>query len=210
MTKIITIFRNIKETETPFHVGIDKVLTRIKEGKSKDLVKSIRKETDKKVRNEIKKQLPAVCFSGKFTNRKDSSILEHSGFLCLDFDGYDKKRMMLEEKEKMTRDKYTYSVFVSPSGNGLKVIVKIPSDIDNHINYFLALENHYNSKYFDKTCKNIGRVCYESYDPLIYINENSSLWDKVAEVDYKEFNSSDAPTIPITDENKIVEILVKW
>jgi len=210
MTQIITIFRNIKETDTPFHVSIDKILTRIKDGKSKELVKSIRKEADKKNRNEIKKQLPAVCFSGKFTNRKDSSILEHSGFICLDFDGYEKKKLMLEEKEKLTRDKHTYSVFVSPSGNGLKVIVKIPADTENHVNYFLALEKHYDSKYFDKTCKNIGRVCYESYDPLIYVNENSSLWDKIAEMEYKEFTSSDSPTIPITDENKIVEILVKW
>jgi len=43
MTKNTTIFRNIKETDTPFYVNIDKILDRIKEGKSKDLVKSIRK-----------------------------------------------------------------------------------------------------------------------------------------------------------------------
>tara|TARA_R110000803_G_scaffold115465_1_gene183971 strand:+ start:347 stop:2758 length:2412 start_codon:yes stop_codon:yes gene_type:complete len=210
MTKNITIFKNIKETETPFHVSIQKILQRIKEGKSKELVKGIRKESDKKTRNEIKKNLPAICFSGTFTNRKDSSLIEHSGFICLDFDGYEKKKIMLEEKERLTKDKFTFSVFISPSGNGLKVIVKIPSDAENHINYFIALEGYYNSKYFDKTCKNISRVCYESYDPLIFINENSSQWEEVAEFEYKEFSSSDTPTIPITDENKIVEILVKW
>jgi len=210
MTKNITIFKNIKETDTPFYVSIHKILNRIKDGKSKELVRSIRLETDKKNRNEQKKNLPAICFSGTFTNRKDSSILVHSGFICLDFDGYEKKKLMLEQKEKLTKDKFTFSVFVSPSGNGLKVIVKIPSDLENHLNYFNALENYYESKYFDKTCKNVSRVCYESYDPLIYINENSSLWDKVAELEYKEFSSTDAPTIPITDENKIVEILVKW
>ena len=210
MTKNITIFKNIRETETPFHVSIQKILQRIKEGKSKELVKGIRKESDKKTRNEIKKNLPAICFSGTFTNRKDSSLIEHSGFICLDFDGYEKKKIMLEEKERLTKDKFTFSVFISPSGNGLKVIVKIPGDAENHINYFIALEGYYNSKYFDKTCKNISRVCYESYDPLIFINENSSQWEEVAEFEYKEFSSSDTPTIPITDENKIVEILVKW
>jgi hypothetical protein len=68
MTQNITIFRNIKETDTPFYVSIDKILTRIKDGKTKELVKSIRQETDKKKRNELKKDLPAICFSGTFTN----------------------------------------------------------------------------------------------------------------------------------------------
>jgi len=110
MTKNITIFRNIKETDTPFYVNVDKILDRIKEGKSKDLVKSIRLESDKRKRQELKKSLPAICFSGKFTNRKDTSIINHSGFICLDFDGYEKRKEMLEAKQKLSKDKYTYSV----------------------------------------------------------------------------------------------------
>lgn len=39
----ITIFRNIKDTLTPFFRDIDVVLNRIKEGNSKELVKRIRK-----------------------------------------------------------------------------------------------------------------------------------------------------------------------
>jgi hypothetical protein len=60
-------------------------------------------------------------------------------------------------------------------------------------------------------CKNLSRVCYESYDPLIYTNENSKLWDTISEKEYNEVDSyQDPPTIPITDENKVVDILVKW
>ena len=210
MTSKITIFRNIKETQTPFYIGIDKTLARIKDGKSKELVKSIRLETDKKERNELKKNLPAVCFSGTFNKRSDDSLIEHSGFICLDFDGYEKKKLMLEEKENFTKDKFIYSVFISPSGNGLKVIVKIPASEESHVNYFLALENYFDSPYFDKTCKNLSRVCYESYDPMIYINEDSALWEKKSELEYKEYSVNDSPTIPITDEEKIVDILVKW
>jgi len=55
MTKNITIFRNIKETDTPFYVSIENILTRIKDGKTKELVKSIRRHTDKANRNELKK-----------------------------------------------------------------------------------------------------------------------------------------------------------
>jgi len=207
----ITIFRNIKETDTPFHRPVKEILDRIKDGASKELVKKIRLEQRKAERNELKKELPAVCFSGIFNKRNDSSIQQHSGLVCLDFDGYEKKKDMLQDKEQMTRSNFVFSVFISPSGRGLKVLVKIPQDADNHVNYFNALKNHFNNPHFDETCKNLSRVCYESYDALIYVNENSSIWDKIDERTYEEKSTyRDAPTIKITDENKIVDILVKW
>ena len=159
MSEIVTIFRNIRETETPFHRSVKCVLDRIKDGSSKDLVSRIRKETDKANRNELKKELPAVCFSGHFNKRSDAAIQEHSGFICLDFDGYASKKDMKDERTRLAKDRYVYSVFTSPSGNGLKALVRIPQDIDNHISYFNALEKHFNSEHFDKTCKNVSRVC---------------------------------------------------
>jgi hypothetical protein len=47
MTSNITIFKNIKETQTPFYRNITDILERIKVGASKDLVKEIRSEKDK-------------------------------------------------------------------------------------------------------------------------------------------------------------------
>ena len=211
MTHKVTIFKNIKETSTPFYREVQVVLERIKEGASKAIVKKIRLEKNKSERNEIKKSLPAICFSGEFTKRNDNSLNLHSGLICLDFDGYKKQKDLLSDKESLTKSKYVYSVFISPSGNGLKVLVKIPEDADNHINYFNSLEKHFNSPYFDKTCKNLSRVCYESYDPLIFVNTNSSVWDIIEDVEYTEVLAHrDPPTIPITDENKIVDILIKW
>ena len=211
MSNKVTIFKNIKETQTPFHIPVGVVLDRIKNGKSKELVKKIRYEKDKNKRASLKQQLAAICFSGTFNKRNDKSILEHSGLICLDFDDYKKKSTMNEHKSKIAKDKYVYSVFVSPSGNGLKVLVKIPEDIDNHTRYFNSLEEYFDSPYFDTTSKNISRVCYESWDALIYINEDSEVYDKVKEEDYVKVDiTSNIATLPITDENKIVEILVKW
>lgn len=211
MTSQVTIFQNIRDTAAPFFRDVSVILERIKEGATKELVKKIRLEKSKGERNELKKQLPAICFSGKFNKRSDNSIIEHSGLICLDFDGYTKQKELLSDKENLCKNKYVYSVFISPSGNGLKVLVKIPADVDNHVNYFNSLEKHFNSSYFDKTSKNLSRVCYESYDPLIYVNENSSVWDTIEETEYAEVSKHrDAPTIPITDENKIVDILIRW
>ena len=208
---IITIFQTIKDTSAPFHKDVISVLARVKNGSSKDLVKRIRSEASKSDRNELKKLLPAICFSGTFNKRNDSAIIEHSGLICLDFDGYNSKKALMEGKETLSKDKFVFSVFVSPSDNGLKVLVKIPADVDNHQNYFNSLEKYFNSPYFDSTSKNISRVCYESHDPKIYINEKSSLWDKIEEPEHREVQRNiDAKTITITDENKIVEILIKW
>jgi hypothetical protein len=189
------------------------ILERIKDGagSTKDLVKKIRLEKNKPDRQELKKQLPAICFSGTFNKRTDASLLEHSGLICLDFDGYLKQKELLQDKESLSKNKYVFSVFISPSGNGLKVLVKIPADAESHTLYFNSLEKYFNSPYFDKTSKNLSRVCYESYDPLLFVNENSSVWDIIEEPEYNEISRTrDKATIPITDENKIVEILVKW
>ena len=208
---MITIFKNIKETSTPFFKNIDTILTRIKEGKSRELVELIRKEKDKAQRNVLKQQLPAICFSGTFNKRLDTAIIEHSGFICLDFDGYPSIKEMKTEKEILSTDKHVYSVFISPSGDGLKVIIKIPKDIQEHKNYFNALEHHFNSEYFDTTSKNISRVCYESYDKDIYVNKDSIVWDVIAEHQYVEMDKvTSKPSIPITNENKIIDILMKW
>jgi len=212
MTYTITIFQNIKETTTPYHVDVSVSLDRIKTtGASKELVQRIRKEKNKTKRNELKKMLPAICFSGTFNKRLDTSLTDHSGLICLDFDGYPKVKTMLEDKANIANNPYVFAVFISPSGNGLKVLVKVPRDKDNHVNYFQSLQKHFNSEYFDTTSKNISRVCYESYDPLLYSNPDSKIWDEILEVEYKEVKKHVDPlTIPITDENKIVEILVRW
>ena len=207
----VTIFKDIKDTSQPFYRDVSVVLKRIEEGSSKELVKEIRKTKDKEGRNELKKQLPAICFSGQFTKRNDNSLIEHSGLICLDFDGYKTNKELLQEKERLSKNKYIYAVFVSPSGKGLKALVKIPKDIENHKNYFNSLKKFLNSAYFDTTSKNVSRVCYESYDPLIHVFLNSSIWDKIEEPEYVEkVKYKDKPTIPLTDENKIVEILIKW
>lgn len=210
--KNTTIFKNIHDTQTAYYISTLKALSRIKDGASKDLVKKIRnRNVTKEERQELKKLLPAICFSGLFNKRKDDSLQEHSGFICLDFDDYDKKKDLIADKDKLSKDRYVYSVFESPSGKGLKALVRIPPVAEKHVQYFNAIEKYFSNPHFDKTSKNVGRVCYESYDPNLYLNEESEMWTKVEEPEYVEVVSHrDPPTIPINDENKIVEILIKW
>ena len=211
MKREVTIFKDILETDTPFHRDVMFILDRIKEGKNSELVKKIRTEKNKSARNELKKKLPSICFSGVFNKRMDSALVEHSGLICLDFDGYEKKKELAEDRLKFEKNKFVFSVFVSPSGKGLKVLVKIPQDPENHKKYFNALKKHFGSSYFDSTSKNISRVCYESFDKQLYVNEKSELWERLEEEEYQEKHLAQGqPLLKITNESKIVEILLKW
>lgn len=201
---MITIFKNIKEVNTPFYRTIDFVLKRIKEGNSKELINKIRSGN-----LDLKGNLPSICFCGKFTKRSDTAIIEHSGLVCLDFDKYESDDILLKDKEKIILDEYTYSCFISPSGNGLKVLVKIPKDVINHKKYFSALKNYYNNSHFDDTSSNLSRACFESYDENIYVNENSKLWETKVESEQFEY-SVKPPTVKLTNENEIIKRLYKW
>jgi len=205
----VTIFKNISSTQAPFFRDVFHVLDRIKTGKSKEIVEKVREQKDKESRNVIKKLLPAICFCGTFTSRSDSAIIEHSGLICLDFDKYKDLKELKEYRTSITKDPYTFACFISPSGDGLKVLVKIPKDIKNHKGYFDALEKYYKSDNFDVTCKNISRVCYESYDKEIFINKDSKEWTEKIDHEYFDYREK-SPTIKLDNESEIIKRLYVW
>ncbi len=177
----VTIFKNIKETSTPFIRDVDFILNRIKNGNSIDLINQIRKETNTDLRNKLKNNLPSICFSGIFKNRATNGLLEHSGLICLDFDKYSNESDLNDFYEHLKNDPFTFSCFISPSGDGIKLIVKIPKEPENHKLYFEALDEYFDNQNFDSGTNDISRVCFESYDPDIYINKDSKVWDKKVE-----------------------------
>ena len=128
---MITIFKNIYETTQPYHIELDVELERIRTGQYKEQIEHIRSLKDKRARDKNKEQLPSVLFSGKFNGRTDDTLIEHSGLICLDFDGTTDKEGLINE--------YTLAAFLSPSGNGVKVLVKIPKDAPNHHAFGLSL-----------------------------------------------------------------------
>lgn len=203
----ITVFRNIFDTTDPLHIDVVEILKRIKDGNSKDIVEKIRLEKDKDQKGEIKKRLPSICFSGRFSERKASSLLEHSGLICLDIDDLDEKKIQTIKNE-ICDDEHVFACFVSPSGAGLKIIIKIHPDKAEHKSQFLALEKHFNnilsnhSACVDKSGKDVGRVCYESHDPQIYFNADSERWIECIdeEIEHKE----------VDDVDDVISKLQKW
>jgi hypothetical protein len=204
----ITIFKDIHSTDAPYHVSIESVFERIKNGQSKDTVELIRSTKEKKDRNELKKKLPSICFSGTFKGRNDADLLHHSGFICLDFDGFTSEEEMASFRDGIENDVYTYACFLSPSGDGLKVLVMIPQEAENHKSYFKALQKHYNSTNFDKSCSNVSRVCYESYDENIFINDFPCLWTEKF-IEPKPVKKEKV-VLPIDSDDEIIKKLLAW
>src|SRR6056300_1202946 len=91
----VTIFKDIKDIQSPHHISIQTALARIKNGKSRSLIERVRgihsvDENNNPVPDkEAKKDLPVVCFSGMFEARRDDAIISHNSLIVLDFDHID-------------------------------------------------------------------------------------------------------------------------
>lgn len=177
---MVTIFRNIFDKE-PFYITVDQAIQRIRDGKSKVQIEEIRKQLSKDRADKLKANLPSVCFSGKFgRDRKDEQLLEHSGFIALDFD--DIEDLRTRQTEIISKD-FVYACWVSPRGNGLKALVKI-ADGGKHREHFYALQEVFSD--IDRSGVNVSRVCYESYDPDIYVNPEAKIFKKLKKVEQIE------------------------
>lgn len=209
MKHTVTIFKNITATATGFHRGVEFVFDRIRRGNSLDLLNQIRFEPEKGKRNELKKGLPSICFSGTFKNRSVNGLIAHSGLICLDFDGFPDADTAKTWRDTLMGWEHTFALFTSPSGDGLKLIVKIPPEPENHKAYFDAIKDHFACEYFDESTSDVSRVCYESYDADLYYNPESAPWTDRAEPD-EEGLGDDEVEIRVVSESRIISNLDKW
>lgn len=185
-----------------------KVLDMVQDGTYSEQIKNVRLYFNDKEKKDIeKKKLPLIGFGGTFSTRGNDNLIKHSGVAVLDFDHLED---VLKTKEEINQDKFTLSSFISPSGDGLKVLVKIPN-VDNNDDYrsfYLELQKHYNQYgETDNATKDISRATFISFDPDLFTNVDSVLFTDrhIQEViEYKEVN------IRIEDYDEISERLITW
>jgi hypothetical protein len=209
----ISVFKNLfSSKDTPFSLTITDVYERIKEGNPIliDKINIIRTTEDKELRDKTKNSLLAIMFNGVFIERTDNSLEEHSGCCILDFDKYPNDEVMNLERERLINDKHVLMVFTSPSGNGLKALIRIPKSSKlEHKRRFNAFRKYFESDYFDEKNCNVSRVCFESYDPNIYLNQFCEEFTEIEEE--KGFSYSEkVPSIILRDESKIIERILKF
>ena len=168
-----------KENDGVF--DINELIETIKHGYLNKPIQKLRTTTDKEVKKKIKQsEIPAIALSGTFKERNSKGLISHSGLIQIDIDDISDRYETLFNG--LVDDMYSYVCFRSPSGNGIKVIVKINPSEETHLEQFYALERYYKEEYnieIDRACKDIARTMLLSSDPNIFCNPFSEVFEEL-------------------------------
>ncbi|WMX17461.1 VapE domain-containing protein [Aureispira sp. CCB-E] len=110
---------------------------------------------------------------------KMEDLLEYNRLVIVDFDNltdYD----LVTIPDLIKECKYTYVCFLSPSGRGYKVFVKVGGDRADHKKAFKAVNDFYQKLTGvrpDPSGNNINRLCYVSYDPDCVYNQDAKAFE---------------------------------
>ncbi|MFY7739230.1 MAG: VapE domain-containing protein [Flavobacterium sp.] len=215
---MITIFKNFNEVVE--HKTIPMILEEIKTGKYKHAIIYLRKslsENKMEAYEKAKKSLPAFTPSGKFVGgRKMNFLDQYSNIIILDIDKLQPEQLV-KVNHSARQCEYTYACFISPSGNGLKILVKVSSTKTEHKETFLAIQDHYEKLLnleIDKSGKDVTRLCFYSWDENLFINENSTVFasgtKQSNQTELVEVPKLKTATVTATDSEAIYNHCIKF
>ncbi len=177
----VSIFKNFNQ-----HVEIKplmSVLNEIKDGRFAEQVNEIRTLVDNQnndIAKKKKQRLPAFTVACTFSDGITSDkVLNYNSLIILDID-HISIHFIDELKKTLSADPHTLACFVSPSNNGLKVIVQADNRFEQHTAVFNEVKSYYESTTgieVDPTGSNFNRLCFYSYDPNIYVNQNFKIFN---------------------------------
>lgn len=213
-----TIFKNFNEVSE--QKDILKILSDIKTGVYQNAITYLRKslaDNKKEAAERAKKSLPAFTPSATFNGgRKMEFLTNYNALMVLDIDKLEKEKLQ-QCKSKIRMVDFVFASFVSPSGNGLKIFVKVSTDKEQHKETFLKLQRYFEELLaveIDKSGKDITRLCFFSYDPELYVNENAETFypntEKGSKENEKKTKSENIKSAISVDNDTIYEHSVRF
>ncbi len=163
--------RNVFPSET---LRLHQVFALITSDKYKRITEELRAITNVKEARKFKaNRFDYVTLSGTFEKRSDKNLLKHSNLLTIDFDHLEN---LQELRTQLLNDEYfeTEMLFISPSGDGLKWIIRIDISEVSHTEYFTAVANYIKHNYnieVDQSGKDVSRACFLPYDPTAFLHK---------------------------------------
>lgn len=166
----ISFFKRAASRES-VQVTARQIVEGIRTGRWQEEIRAIRKalaEGDKKRADDLKRRLPYVSWGGVFDGgHKANQLKTYSRLVVADYDG-----IPCEELEHL-RDMcmllpFVMTCFITPSDNGLKVVVVTDGKAENHTRTYAAVTTYldnYLSYTSDPSCKDISRGHFVSADP---------------------------------------------
>lgn len=177
----VTIFKNFNIPVED--VTLSSIISKIKTGTYHDSINAIRmaKGMGKPERaDHLKKELLAFTPSATFKDgRKKDLLTAYSGFVHLDFDKLTPEELQ-QAFDLAVKIPFTYACFTSPSGDGLKVFIKINTLENQHEPAYKQVQAYYEKEInieADPKCKDITRLCFVSDDTNAFLNESASTFE---------------------------------
>ena len=177
LARKISLFRLVSIKTTSRELTIAHFINGIKNGIWKNEVEELRKvfktAGEKAYKEARSKSLECVTISGTFSRCADDCLEHHSGLIAIDLD--DLGDNLAATKQQLMKDSTVFCCFVSPSGNGLKVLLPIDAkDGATHRAAYHQILERFEALGMkpDTTCRNPSRLCFVSYDPEIWVNPN--------------------------------------
>jgi hypothetical protein len=201
----VSFFQNVKSQNNTI-TTLELIFKDIKNGKWKNEIEQMRlaKYNEKdEMYSDLKIKLKCFTPSATFKDKRDKDlVLTYSGIMSIDYDGLPIKEVD-DIKNIIIRNSNTYCCFISPSGKGLKVFVKIDSNKENHFIAFKQVRDYYDALVnvnSDKSCKDVGRLCFVSDDKGLFYNPDSQVFNIIedikqsSEVQKSKFSNQDVIT----------------
>ena len=172
---LISSYKNVHDKQD-VDIEIDSFLEGVRSGRWEDIALEVRNAPTKDIKDAIKKRAPLVTPSGSFAERKVDGLRKHSNFIAIDIDNLEDPAAT---KKRIQDDAYIYACFISISGNGLCLIIKI--DGTRHLDAFNGIAAYLYNEYqliVDQSGKDVSRARFVSYDPFLLLNTKSATFKK--------------------------------
>jgi hypothetical protein len=164
---ITTFFKGLRSTKPERVTSLEEILSGIQNGLWKEKVLKCHEDLSHKDR------LPCFTPTGEFNHRSIAGLMNYNGIICLDIDHVTDPEIL---KQKASQLSYVHAAFVTPSGKGLKVIIKSKATVETYKSVEEEIAKafmHDTGAIRDNRCKDIARIQFVSYDPDLYYNPQS-------------------------------------
>ena len=213
----ISVYRSPVRNTLPLKsVSLFDIAKVIKSDKYKYVTEKLRSLTSKDEKALCKTtEFDYTTFSGAFSKRANDALLQHSNNFCIDFDHVGNNEAIRALKQQIRSVYEPALMFVSPSGDGLKVVFQIDITQGTHELYFTAFQHFFKITYnveIDEKCKDVSRACFLCYDPECFTSDNPTILGREFITAYTTTQPTTAqPLVEIlTDQAIIIERLKVW
>lgn len=131
-----------------------------------------------------KSMLPVVAFSGVFEGgHSKTNLVYYNDIIIIDIDHLSEETLPTVAKQ-LQQDEYVFAYWKSPSGQGLKGLVRVSKGDEKQLDVhhrlaFRQLTDYFKTKYsidIDQSGSDYSRLCYACWDEGLVVKETAKIF----------------------------------